>query len=342
MSDPHDTSSPLSSAGIAAKAFWITLGLLISGTLALILLASLSRGPGTGQGTHRVVASGASAIQAPELQIPASTIQILIREAAEAAEAHTHAELAAHVEGLFAPVYAAIPAYADFHYSVIGEYTELYAAARQMTNRLQHQLFAGFDERLSVMVQSLDTRYVTAYEAELAALVEKAVPPAAAEFPLSAASQAALDDALSRASMSKPISAVAATGTGVVGAKVAAASISAGLVKIMGKTAAKTATKGTGIAAGAGLGAAVGSFLGPVGAAVGGVFGAGAAWFAVDHAVVKVDEFFNRDAFEAELRALVDAERAALHALMADAIALRTGEIAGQTIRDLHLQAGEQ
>lgn len=101
---------------------------------------------------------------------------------------------------------------------------------------------------------------------------------------------------------------VAATG-GFASAKLAAAITAKVATKVIAKTAVGVAVKGTGIGGGAATGAAIGAFMGPVGAGVGGVLGGAVAWFAVDSAIVLIDELWNREEFEDDLRAMIDEER---------------------------------
>jgi len=82
------------------------------------------------------------------------------------------------LEDVYLPVYKAIPPYADFHYSVLGEYTELTEAARgQMSEALYERLFNGFEERLSGAVGLLDMRFVEAYLNAVKEKFESEIPP---------------------------------------------------------------------------------------------------------------------------------------------------------------------
>ena len=51
-----------------------------------------------------------------------------------------------------------------------------------------------------------------------------------------------------------------------------------------------------------------------------GIVGGAAAWFLTDAVVVNIDEYFNREDFEAELRAILDEDRAEKHELLAAAL----------------------
>jgi hypothetical protein len=86
---------------------------------------------------------------------------------------------------------------------------------------------------------------------------------------------------------------------------------------------------------GAGLGALGGSWAGPVGAAAGGAIGGAAAWFAVDAAVITIDEYFNRDDFEADLRVMVDEHRSVVLGHLIRAVQRKSEDMQIFTLQDL-------
>ena len=70
------------------------------------------------------------------------------------------------------------------------------------------------------------------------------------------------------------------------------------------------------------------------------VVGGAAAWVATDAAIISLDEYFNRDEFEAELRQLIDEDRArktqAIEAALADKVKLMDEFVDKNfTLRDL-------
>ena len=146
---------------------------------------------------------------------------------------------------------------------------------------------------------------------------------------------------VSRAQFGKPgaalLSALGAR-AGVQAARLLSRQIARRLLVNLGrKTAAKTAARTTGIGGGAAAGAGAGAVLGPVGAAGGAVIGAVGSWLLFDFVVIELDELLNREAFEAELRLHIDAEKAALKAQILTQIAERRAELslAGQTPEEL-------
>jgi len=280
-------------------AFFTTIGVLCAATLILIALAAL---------------------RPTSYDPPASTVAAWIAEAAQRASAETEAAVADEMRVVFAPVYAAIPAYADFHYSVLGEYIELTEAATgAVAQGVEDRLFPDFDQRYAAALARIDPVFAERFAA---ALAEISARPEGA-LPLGDATRAALADAQARMSVTAPLATVAAAGVGKAAAKALSKALLKTLAKTAAKTGLKTGAKAAGIGGGMAAGAGIGSVLGPPGALLGGVIGGVATWIAVDYAVIKIDEVLNRDAFEAELRALIDAERARLTQGVLAALATR-------------------
>ena len=277
--------------------------------------------------------------------IPLQEIAALVDEAAARAETATIAQVDTHLDLLFGPVDAAIPGYADFHYSVLGEYTQLaQLATGQVGDALEERLFGGFQERLDRAVASLEGQFNATYEQELSAELSNALGNAELRF-LTEGTQIALSDASARASTGKPISlvlGVAGARVGMQAVKIVSRAVARKLLLSIGrKTAAKTATRGSGAGGAAGVGAAISAPLGPIGAAVGGAGGFIVGWLATDYAVIKLDELFNREEFEAELRTMISEERDALRTVLIAQISSKRQEIslAGRT--PAHIIAGE-
>jgi hypothetical protein len=269
--------------------------------------------------------------------IPFAEIAALVDEAAARAETATVAQVDAELDAIFAPVEAAIPAYADFHYSVLGEYTQLaQLATGQVGAALEERLFGGFQERLDGALGTLEGTFAATYASALEADMAEVLGNAEIRF-LTEGTRIALADAQARASATKPISlvlGVAGATAGRQAVKVVTAAVARKLLLSIGrKTAAKTATRGTGAGGAAGVGAAAGAVFGPVGAAIGGAGGFIVGWVTTDYVVIKLDELMNRDEFETELRAMIAEERAALRTVLIAQVAAKRDEItlAGRT-----------
>ena len=215
------------------------------------------------------------------------------------------------LDSVYDPAYAAIPTYADFHYSVFGEYVEMTEAVRgQMSDALYERLFDGFEQRLMTAASDLDQRYAAEYQRELREQIEEQVSTEGILLPLGEVTDSVLQDAIARAHTTFPLATVAAGIVGSGSLKVVTATIGKKLTaKIAAKASAKTLAKGGGLITGFGGGTLLCSWSGP-GAAICGVAGGAVAWFLTDAVVLNIDEHFNREDFEAELRAILDEDRA--------------------------------
>ena len=268
----------------------------------------------------------------------ARSLPVALPGAIRAADDATLAQLDRQLDAVYAPVYAAVPAYADFHFSVLGQYVEIGAIlSADLAQGMEDRLFAGFDDRLTAASSALDATWNARFQAALVGALGSGLPP---HLSLPPVGQIVRAEVLDRVAVSAPLAAAGATLAGRAGARIAARTITRALVTTMGKLAAKSAARGTGAGAAAGAGAAVGALAGPVGAVAGGVIGGAAAWFGIDFAAVRLDEYLNRDSFEADLVGLIDAQRAATRADLAAALS-RHAAAAGATIRDIRAAAAE-
>jgi hypothetical protein len=247
----------------------------------------------------------------PEVELDPTLIEILIMEAAEKADDSVRSDVKLRLDRVYAPVYEAIPDYASFHYSVLGEYTELTSALLGgMANTLHDQLYNGFDQRYLEAAEKIDQKYAEAFSDQLAKLIA-AKTGSSPDQTLGPLTKTILEDAKNRVKFDASIVAAAATGVGVMKATMAVAAKKL-TTKIAAKAVAKAAAKGAAKIGGAGTGLATGTLLcawsGPFAAACG-VAGAVVGWLAVDTAVVNLDEYFNRDEFEADLRNIINKDR---------------------------------
>jgi len=238
-----------------------------------------------------------------------------------------HQEVAAAYE----PVYkVGIKNFADFHYSVIGEYTELYYkgednAKELLTDKKYNNFEKMIYEKLFVSSDfdsSLKKAYVNIHTfalSEIASTVENLhtkvkndlnISNEQATFLVEEMLRISTDDMEERFKNEVSIGMHASgLGAGAVVGAIASKQIAKVFTK---KIATKAAIKGGSKLAGAGAGAAIGASEGllcgpgailctPVGAVVGGVFG----WFATDAAVMVGDEYFSRKEFEDDLNTTI-------------------------------------
>jgi hypothetical protein len=229
------------------------------------------------------------------------------------------AQIDAKVDAAFAPVYGQIPKFAEFHYSVVGEYAELLAVlVGSGAASLQRILFdeVNLDARLDTATNEVGDAFQAILGEALTKVRSKleGAPNLTADDLKLLSGALKLTEADVRARFSNELTALRAGGAGaagvVVAGKAAAKKSAAVLAKKVGaKAAAKAAAKAiTPGAAGAG-GAAACSWLGPLGAGVCGVGAAVVAWFATDAVIIAIDELYNRDEFETEIRQLVDEQK---------------------------------
>ncbi|MBC7153901.1 MAG: hypothetical protein H5U19_04665 [Rhodobacteraceae bacterium] len=295
---------------IFRRFFWGTIIILAVALLALVAIAFLRAGQQSvdrSAGTSGFVED----VAPPVVEIEPTRLQKYFERAAADAGESTSAEIDELLDILYDPVYGGIESYVDFHYSVLGEYTELAGAALGTSaDAIESKLFGGFPERMEHLGNSIDARFAEALTSALQRELQAEMPEGLSEIPLGPTTQQAIDDTIARVSITAPVGTFMAVFGGVAGIKSISAGIAARVAtRVAVKAGAKGVAKGSGILGGAGLGALGGSWAGPPGAAVGGIIGATVTWLAVDAAVINIDEYFNREDFEADLRVMVDEHR---------------------------------
>ncbi|MDG1816400.1 MAG: hypothetical protein P8H22_09900 [Glaciecola sp.] len=240
------------------------------------------------------------------LHIPSTDIEKLIYEAANEAAQKTIESLPNDVDLLYEKVYSGIEMYSDFHFSLVGQYSELSQAAfGNMEDKAREIIFDGFESRTRHMLQDVEIRFAENYIKEILSSIES--HPSFSSFELlTDSTQIAVDNTFSRMQSTVPIASTAAilVSTGVLNGSISAF-LSSITTKIMASTATKLAVKGTSVAGGALTSAVSCAWAGPI-AAICGVAGGVATWLAIDATIMGIDEYINRDDFEKELRVLVD------------------------------------
>ncbi|WP_334063339.1 hypothetical protein [Limimaricola cinnabarinus] len=280
-----------------ARWFWGTIVVLAVITLALSLLANWQS-----RSLDAVSVDQGSSSDVAETK--AVLVERGFRLAGEKSE-EIRGRIGPLLEEAYAPVYAGIPAYMDFHYSLKGEWLELGSAALgEMGTGLHRYLFAGLETRLGEITDALERDYADRYVS--------ALDDAIMAFPggvdaLGPTVTRAIGDAKAR---------IRATGGTFAGTAIGALSLKTltkGFAKKLGtklaaKVAAKTGSKWIAAAGGAGTGAAVCAWAGP-GAAGCAVAGAVVTWIGVDLAMIELDEYVTRDDFERDLSELIDFQK---------------------------------
>ena len=239
----------------------------------------------------------------------------------------TSAAIEAQIDKAFAPVYEQIPAFLDWHYSIVGQYTELgQAALGALEEAIESRLFGELSERIDTATEAVGRVLQDEVRTEIEDWIRResqTVPPGLTttyEHML----EVTVADTVERFTVSAAPTALVAVGAGA-GSTVAVAVLAKALAKkLMAAAAVKSVGKlGGGFWArlgGAAGGAAIGSALGPVGAVVGGVAGGAAAWLAIDGAVVNIDERLHRGDLERELIELVDEHKARVKSATSTAV----------------------
>lgn len=319
-----------------ARSFWGTIIFLAVASLGLVAIGLLRSDQSTGdlreepQPVH-----GEAAVQAVEIE--PNTLQAVFERAASIARAETSDAIDPLLDELYEPVYGGVTSYADFHYTVLGEYTELVGAALgTAADAIEDRLYDGFDGRLERVANTLDARFADEFRTALMQKLQAEIPSELSGVPLAPITQRAIEDALARVRVTVPVGTVMATVGGAAAIKAVSAAIAAKVAtKVAAKAAGKGVAKGTGILGGAGLGALGGSWAGPVGAAVGGAIGATVAWFAVDAAVITIDEYFSREDFEADLRVMIDEHRSVVRGHLTNALERKSEDMQKFTLKEL-------
>ena len=270
------------------------------------------------------------------VEIPPLELREILTEAAQTAHSETVIAVDEVVSKLYEPVYSAVPAYVDFHYSIIGEYTELSAAlSGKMSAELQSRLFNNFDANLKKTGAKLDGLFIERYKQALDSGTRERLeggldrPGPITNF--------VLQDSLSRAKTTAPVATAAA---GVAGSGAIRTLTATMAKKLLAKTVVKATTKGAAALAGGGTGALACSWGGPL-AVLCGVAGAAVAWVATDAAIINVDEALNRDEFEAELRAMIARDQEAKKQFFRDALTRKANMVEDFTLRELHKQTSQ-
>ena len=207
----------------------------------------------------------------------------------------------------FSPVYNNIDSFLDFHYSVVGEYTELINAARnEMTITIKDKLFGKeFNSSLEQVKKQVNNKYIELikeHNDKVEILGTKDVDKIL-NFQILTKLE---EDINSRASV-QVIKLSSLLGTGVA-VKIIAAVSTKIIAKSATKLAAKTAIKMTAKVAASGTAASVGLGCGPF-AWICSPVAATIAWFGTDAIVISADEYMSREEFKQDIIAMLDKEK---------------------------------
>lgn len=317
------------------RSFWIAILLMAAAVIGLSVLAMLR--------DHPVVSRNPPPVAPQTREIPESQLGQMIRKAGDAAFQAQEQRVDGLLAAAYGPVYTAIPAYADFHYSVLGEYSELGTAALgRMSEGMEARLFPELAPALVKVAQDLDRGFMDNFRASLDRQVGEELAGSGASVGPGEVTRHIQRDAIARIGVTAPV-AVTMTLAAQPAVKAAAGLMAKKLAtKIAGKAAAKGAVKATGVGSGAAGGAAICSPGGPVASILCGAGAAAVIWFGTDAAIVNLDEYFNREEFEAELHAMIDDNRAEARRHLLGALETRRVATEDFTFRRAAEDAGQE
>ena len=302
-----------------ARWFWGSIIMMAAISIVLSVVAALRLSDGSHESRSSAPSTNGAESDVPVEQ-SASELESKLSNANKIALEAVRLKIGPLLDAAYQPAYDAIPLYANYHYSVWGEYAELGSAALgDVGVKLQEMLFDGLDGRLREVGIDLDHSFNSRFEAELNASTTGAGSAGSSLGPLT---MLAIQNAKTRMAITVPVSTAAAIGTAAT-IKVAATAIAKKIAaKLAIKATAKTGGKWAAAGTGAGVGGAACWWSGPgagLCAAVGGV----GAWLVADYGIVKLDEYWNRDEFEADLRTMIDEQKALHRATLVQALAAR-------------------
>ncbi len=272
------------------------------GTIVVLALLTflLSVIPFLRQSNALIGATDSKQFQVDSSELSAVELDVFFNIANKAGVRAVQSKMSLLLDEAYQPAYGAIQKYADYHYSIEGEYTELaLSALGDPVEKLNSILFKGLGDRLENMNADLDRAYNEAFKLELANTVQG---EEGTDSKFGKLTSKSISDALTRVNYTAPIASAAA----LSGYKVTAKAATVISKKIATKAAAKVAAKTSGkVAASMTTAGAVAIPCGPL-APVCGVVGGSIAWFATDYGILLIDESWNREAFEADLRSMIE------------------------------------
>jgi len=217
-----------------------------------------------------------------------------------------------YVNGAFGLIYVNIDSFLDFHYSIIGEYTQLGAMATgEIEQSIQEHLFPpAFNRQLEGLNRILAKEFKTHARNHLQFIDKSLTQEVDTKLNSDLLERLKKDIEHNIKTQQIKITAVVSIGIAAMVAKVVASKVALKATsKIAIKSSAKVATKG----ASAGTAALGGTLCGPA-VVICSPLLATAAWFGSDKLLLEADEYLNRDAFKKEIIASIDHQKEVLKA----------------------------
>lgn len=318
-------------------AFWTTIILIFIVTIGLLVLGEFRASGDMGVANTQNVDGTSNQVNVPVHDIPGPVLLGIFQKASEFGEEQGLKVLDEQIDLLFEPVYAGITDYSDFHYSVLGEYSELFSLAikERMGDEIEGRMFEGFNQRVENLGVNIDSAFREAFEESVKESTIESISLDQQADTLGAVTQIVIDDVIERSKITVPAASMTAF-AGVSATKVISKGMAQAVVSKIGvKFAAKGVLKASLGLGGAGAGAAAGSFLGPLGAAAGGVVGALVFFFSADAVIINIDQYFNQEEFENDLRASVQLIQTDLRNELKGALGTKRKELDDFTLNQL-------
>jgi uncharacterized protein YsxB (DUF464 family) len=231
-----------------------------------------------------------------------------------------------NIDRAFAPLYTHINDFADFHYSVKGEYTEL---AATLTNNIQKFLTdkifkpANFEKNLNNALNNINSdvkNILRDYYSQIKNQLKTQfnLNDKQTDIVINKIFALSKNDVLQRFNNElydslREIGLGGGAATAIVIKKLMTKNISKAITKkILAKITLKASSKVAAAAAGAATGIESGLSCGPgaiLCSPIGGAIGAVVGWFATDKIVVEIDKYFNEDKFKQQIKHLIDKQK---------------------------------
>ncbi len=212
------------------------------------------------------------------------------------------------VDRLFAPVYNNIDSFLDFHYSVIGEYTELgLAATGKIEEGIRDRLFGSqFNNELSDTTMQIKSRFASILDMQQKSIENHIMIDIDKKLNNNILDTLKKDINSSVSTQKNKIATLLGVGISykmimtTIGSKIVA--------KLSSKMIAKGVIKGGSKLGAVGIGAATGAVCGPAAIICSPILAA-AAWFGTDAMLATGDEYLNRDEFKQEIVQSIDQQK---------------------------------
>ena len=240
---------------------WGTILALASVTLLLVMAGAIRSWPERPDGPvapdpparRAELAAGPARLSAEDLEgLLRRRVQECLCDDGRLRLEHPDGALHEQLEAVFRPIYATnIPEFLDWHYTVVGQYTQLaLAAAGRVEQEIDSRLFGNLTEQVELASGAIATMQESEARALLAQCIEGEVQLLDADREtrelLDRMLNAAVGDTLRRLAASAAVSGSGAVGAGVAGGLLVKGIVKKLLASIAVKTTGKSAAKARG------------------------------------------------------------------------------------------------